>query len=234
MFEKTAAVFLYAVSPVHMGAGQAVDVIDNPIQRERHTKHPCFAGSGIKGAVRHSYQALGGDEADIARLLGPDSNSGDLHAGAVSFGDAQMLALPVRSLKGGYVYATCPQALARAQRLLALTGQTPAWPGVRVEDGHCLKDHALAACNRPELRAGARMMGTSLHTLVQMVDNGLGITMLPQMAIEAGILDHTDIDTRPLDSDHDWRTIALVWRKGSPRADEFRMLADIFRKHQAN
>ena len=63
------------------------------------------------------------------------------------------------------------------------------------------------------------MFGTSLHTLVQMVDNGLGITMLPQMAIEAGILDHTDIDTRPLDSDHDWRTIALVWRKGSPRAD---------------
>ena len=102
-----------------------------------------------------------------------------------------------------------------------------------LEDGHCLKDHALAACNRPELRAGARMMGTSLHTLVQMVDNGLGITMLPQMAIEAGILDHTDIDTRPLDSDHDWRTIALVWRKGSPRADEFKMLADIFRQHRA-
>ncbi|WHZ09640.1 MAG: CRISPR-associated RAMP Cmr4 [Burkholderiaceae bacterium] len=138
MFEKTAAVFLYAVSPVHMGAGQAVDVIDNPIQRERHTKHPCFAGSGIKGAVRHSYQALGGDEADIARLLGPDSNSGDLHAGAVSFGDAQMLALPVRSLKGSYVYATCPQALARAQRLLALTGSKAEWPGVKVQDGACL------------------------------------------------------------------------------------------------
>ena len=114
MFEKTAAVFLYAVSPVHMGAGQAVDVIDNPIQRERHTQHPCFAGSGIKGAVRHSYAALGGSKDDIARLLGPDSGSSPLHAGAVSFGDAQMLALPVRSLKGGYVYATCPQALARA------------------------------------------------------------------------------------------------------------------------
>ena len=78
------------------------------------------------------------------------------------------------------------------------------------------------------------MMGTALHTLVQMVDTGLGITMLPQMAIEAGILDHTDIDTRPLDSEHDWRTIALVWRKGSPRAEEFRMLADIFRKHQVS
>lgn len=138
MFEKTAAVFLYAVSPVHMGAGQAVDVIDNPIQRERHTQHPCFAGSGIKGAVRHSYTALGGSEADIALLLGPDSNSSQLHAGALSFGDAQMLALPVRSLKGGYVYATCPQALARAQRLLALTGAAANWPAVSVDDGACL------------------------------------------------------------------------------------------------
>ena len=57
-----------------------------------------------------------------------------------------------------------------------------------LEDGHCLKDHALAACNRPELRAEAAMMGTSLHTLVQMVDNGLGVTMVPQMALHAGIL----------------------------------------------
>jgi LysR family hydrogen peroxide-inducible transcriptional activator len=47
-----------------------------------------------------------------------------------------------------------------------------------LEDGHCLKDHALAACNRPDLRAQASMMGTSLHTLVQMVDNGLGVTFV--------------------------------------------------------
>ncbi|NNC72902.1 MAG: hydrogen peroxide-inducible genes activator [Sphingomonadaceae bacterium] len=95
-----------------------------------------------------------------------------------------------------------------------------------LEDGHCLKDHALAACNRPELRAEARMMGTSLHTLVQMVDNGLGTTMLPEMAVNAGILDQTDIVARPLDADHPARTIALVWRKNSPREKDFRLLAD--------
>ena len=138
MFEKTSAIFLYAISPVHMGAGQAVDVIDNPIQRERHTSHPCFAGSGINGAVRHNYKALGGDEADITRLLGPASGNGDLHAGAVSFGDAQLVALPVRSLKGGYVYASCPQALARAQRLLALSSKPPQWQVITVQDGTCL------------------------------------------------------------------------------------------------
>lgn len=93
-----------------------------------------------------------------------------------------------------------------------------------LEDGHCLKDHALAACNRPDLRAEATMMGTSLHTLVQMVDNGLGVTMLPEMAIDAGILDHTQVVARPLDAEHAARRIALVWRTGSPRDKEFRLL----------
>jgi LysR family hydrogen peroxide-inducible transcriptional activator len=99
-----------------------------------------------------------------------------------------------------------------------------------LEDGHCLKDHALAACNRPELRAEATMLGTSLHTLVQMVDNGLGITMLPEMALNAGILDHTDIVARPLEAEHPSRRIALVWRRGSPREKDFQLLADILRK----
>src|SRR3546814_15579202 len=86
-----------------------------------------------------------------------------------------------------------------------------------LEDGHCLKDHALAACNRPELRAEATMMGTSLHTIVQMVDNGLGVTMLPQMAIDAGILDHTRVTAKPLAAEHPSRSIALVWRRAPPR-----------------
>lgn len=155
MFQQHATVFLYAVSPVHVGAGQAIDVIDNPIQRERHTRHPSFAGSGIKGAVRHSFTALGGDEKHISLLLGPDSNAGsDLHAGAVSFGDGQLVALPIRSLKGGYVYATCPQALARAQRLLALAGSKVNWPGVSVEDNQALiANPVLLSCDRLHLEA---------------------------------------------------------------------------------
>ena len=96
-----------------------------------------------------------------------------------------------------------------------------------LEDGHCLKDHALAACNRPELRAEATMMGTSLHTVVQMVDNGLGLTILPEMAIQAGILEHTSIVARPLAADHAVRRIALVWRRASPREPDFRLMADV-------
>jgi len=99
-----------------------------------------------------------------------------------------------------------------------------------LEDGHCLKDHALSACNRPDLRAQAAMMGTSLHTLVQMVDNGLGVTFLPLMAIEAGILEGTRVDARPLRSDHGFRRIALIWRRSSPLESEFRLLGGAIRR----
>jgi len=155
MFEKKAALFLYAISPVHMGAGTAVGVVDNPIQRERHTNHPCFAGSGIKGAVRHGFEALSKDaniekplQAVIDRLFGPESGSDSLHAGAVSFGDAQLVLFPVRSLKGGYVYATCPQTLARAQRLLSTLGIACNWQlPTEPKEGACVVGNANLLSN---------------------------------------------------------------------------------------
>jgi len=138
MFKERAAMFLYCVSPVHMGTGQAIGVIDNPIQRERHTGYPCFAGSGIKGAVRHSFELLGGNKQHLDRLFGPEAGSSSLHAGAVSFGDAQLVAMPVRSLKEGFVWVTCTHALWRTRRLLELVGAAPNWQAVEdVPEGQC-------------------------------------------------------------------------------------------------
>src|SRR3954449_8144909 len=97
------------------------------------------------------------------------------------FDDPLYVAFPPGEAPGG---RTVDAATIDENRLLLL------------EDGHCLKDHALSACNRPEIRAHAAMTGTSLHPLVQMVDNGLGLTFVPGMAIEAGILDGTGIDIR--------------------------------------
>jgi LysR family hydrogen peroxide-inducible transcriptional activator len=92
-----------------------------------------------------------------------------------------------------------------------------------LEDGHCLKDQALAACGRPELRADAGHRGTSLVTLVQMVAGRLGQTLVPGLALDAGILNGSGLISRPLKGGAS-RTVALVWRSGSPRAEEFRLL----------
>jgi LysR family hydrogen peroxide-inducible transcriptional activator len=66
-----------------------------------------------------------------------------------------------------------------------------------------------------------------------MVENRIGLTLLPQMAIDAGILLQTHIETRPLASPDARRTIALAWRPTSPRADEYRLLAQALREARA-
>jgi LysR family transcriptional regulator, hydrogen peroxide-inducible genes activator len=93
-----------------------------------------------------------------------------------------------------------------------------------LEDGHCFKDQTLSACDRPELRADRALLATSLHTMVQMVDNKLGQTFLPKMALDAGILRDTYVIAKPFASERAKRLIALVWRKRSPREGEFRLL----------
>jgi LysR family transcriptional regulator, hydrogen peroxide-inducible genes activator len=94
-----------------------------------------------------------------------------------------------------------------------------------LDDGHCLTDHALTACGRGGPLGPAPMLCTSLHTLVQMVDQGLGVTLLPQMAVEAGILRDTGVNVHRLANPDAARRIALVWRRESARAPEYRLLA---------
>jgi LysR family hydrogen peroxide-inducible transcriptional activator len=96
-----------------------------------------------------------------------------------------------------------------------------------LEDGHCLRDQALAVCG---LLAGDRgdqdsFAATSLHTLVQMVAGGLGVTLLPRLAVAAGIADGTDLVLRPLSGAGAWRTLGLAWRPNTPRGGDFRALA---------
>jgi LysR family hydrogen peroxide-inducible transcriptional activator len=94
-----------------------------------------------------------------------------------------------------------------------------------LKDGHCLRDHALAACRLANRRVTQGFEATSLPTLVQMVDNGLGITLLPRLAVNAGLLLGTNLVTRPLPGHEAVRKIGLVWRRGTGRRNEFRLLA---------
>ena len=94
-----------------------------------------------------------------------------------------------------------------------------------LKDGHCLREHALTACNVVDPRNTDGFEATSLLTLVQMVDNGFGTTLLPLMAVEAGLLQGTELVTRPLQSDTAKRQIGMIWRQGARRSAEFQLLA---------
>lgn len=95
-----------------------------------------------------------------------------------------------------------------------------------LKEGHCLREHALAACNLTDRRRTESVEATSLLTLVLMVDNGLGITLLPRLAIDAGILRGTKLVVRPLAGKGSSRHIGLIWRRGTGRRGEFELLAE--------
>lgn len=100
-----------------------------------------------------------------------------------------------------------------------------------LEDGHCLRDHALSICgggpggpHSEQVRSD--FAATSLHTLVQMVKSGLGATLLPKLALDAGLADRLDLAVRPFDPPVAGRAIGMAWRKGSARGEEAKQLAE--------
>ncbi len=117
--------------------------------------------------------------------------------------------------------------------LLAIRAEVPAAalaaePLLLLEDGHCLRDQALAVCGLVGAggdEGGGDFAATSLQTLVQMVAGGLGITLLPELAVNAGVAAGTDLVMRPLAGEGAWRTIGLAWRQGAPRHADYRALA---------
>jgi LysR family hydrogen peroxide-inducible transcriptional activator len=148
--------------------------------------------------------------------------------------DLLLLALPAAGAMETLPLAEDPflLALPRGHRLAAQpVVPVSALAGERVlllEDGHCLRAHAEAACGLPRGIGAAGEEGfaaTSLHTLVQMVAGGLGVTLLPRLAVEAGVAGEAPVEIRPLDgAATPGRALALAWRPRSPRAAEFRGL----------
>ncbi len=100
-----------------------------------------------------------------------------------------------------------------------------------LREGHCLREHAIEACRIRETPKLNRFSASSLLTLVEMVDADLGITFLPEMAVGSALLQGTQVKTYPL-GDKSYRTIALVWRRGSSRAEEFRKLGAFIAEHR--
>jgi LysR family hydrogen peroxide-inducible transcriptional activator len=96
-----------------------------------------------------------------------------------------------------------------------------------LEEGHCLREHSLRACRQKEAASAYGIEATSILTLVQMVEAGLGVALLPEMAIKSGILNNTSLMARPLSPPAPKRGIALVARQTTARIDEFMAIANI-------
>ncbi len=103
---------------------------------------------------------------------------------------------------------------------------------VLLEEGHCLRDHAIAACGARGSKSRALVEATSLTTLIQMVEGGLGVTLLPELTIKAGILRGTRLIARPFSTQVPARTVALVARPAGARSAGVELLAEFFQSHQ--
>ena len=153
--------------------------------------------------------------------------------------DAALIALPYDMAGLAHAHVSDDELLAALPSTHPLAHAREAPPSamesddlILLEDGHCLRDHALAACGlRPPKATGDEeaFAATSLPTLVQMVGSGLGVTFLPAMAVAAGLADTADISVMPLQADHPSREIVVAWRAGSSRAAEGRLLAETLR-----
>ena len=102
---------------------------------------------------------------------------------------------------------------------------------ILLEDGHCIRDHILScldlsnAARRSRDNGSEQIEATSLITIVQMVANGLGVTLLPEIALRTGLTDGLDIAIRPLKEQPAERELAIVWRKKSAFEPNIRLLA---------
>ena len=116
---------LYALSALHCGTGRSAGVVDLPIARARATQLPIVPGSSLRGVLRQHVTERAGDDAET--LFGSQHirSDQDAFAGALSIGDAHLLALPVRCLSGVVSFVTCPFILRRHERDLRRAGASP-------------------------------------------------------------------------------------------------------------
>jgi LysR family hydrogen peroxide-inducible transcriptional activator len=99
-----------------------------------------------------------------------------------------------------------------------------------LEEGHCLRDHALYACGASTGRSTEGVEATSLLTLVQMIESGLGIGLVPEIAVKSGLTESPTLIARPMAKPSPKRTIALVARRSTTRLADLKALAEVILK----
>lgn len=142
MYKIAKPLFIHCITPMHAGSGNDLGIVDLPIQRESHTGYPKIEASGLKGSIRESFEEKADNDDDHIKIhlaFGYDSDSinsqtvktafidpkSQDYAGALGFSDARLLLFPLKSMRGTFVWATCPQALERLSKELTNLCEMP-------------------------------------------------------------------------------------------------------------
>ena len=187
----------------------------------------------VLGGLRRAYP-------DLKLLLSEDQTAVALERLARGALDAALIALPydVRdfatlTLGRDAFWVAMPKGHALSKRRTIKPEHLDPEELLLLDDGHCLRDHALAACHFGAQRVSGGFGTNSLYTMVEMVANGLGVTLLPEIALSAGLAKSSAIDLRPLVSGGAGRELALVWRKSYKRDADIATLGAYLRGRMA-
>ncbi|MDR6983100.1 LysR family transcriptional regulator, hydrogen peroxide-inducible genes activator [Rheinheimera pacifica] len=170
---------------------------------------------------------------DLQLLLREDTSENSLHALAEGRLDMVLLALPYET--GAFHTEVLSQdafklVLHKDWLNRGFNQDISQWPDESIfllEREHCLTNHAVKACELEDSRKVNPFFATSLHTLTQMVNNKLGVTFMPQMAINSGLLDGTELVTQAPTTGNAYRDIGVAWRPTSTKARSYRLMADL-------
>lgn len=185
-----------------------------------------FVLSEVMQACRQQYP-------ELQLLLREDTSDNSLQALADGRLDMVLLALPYET--AGFhsrILAQDPFKLVlhKEWQQRGFNQDISQWPDESIfllEREHCLAGHAVTACELTDSRKVNPFFATSLHTLTQMVNNKLGVTFMPKMAINSGLLTGTDLIIQTPVAENAYRDIAVVWRPTSSKVESYRLMADL-------
>jgi CRISPR-associated protein Cmr4 len=210
MFQSQYAqlLLMYAISPIHAGAGSAVGAIDLPIQRERHTGRPIIQASGVKGALRDACEQVILKDApdasveerraalakhkELNAVFGRE-DSNNAQAGALSTSDAKVLFFPVRSSHAPFLYVTCPAVLRQLHSDCKAAGISGTESLLKIE---VVTEQGIEMSGPLTQEASQEVVLEDLRVTLQSAGDPEGLTFLRKLVghyTDISILDHAII-----------------------------------------
>lgn len=177
------------------------------------------------------------DYADLKLYLREDKTADLLDALRSRALDAAIIALPweapgiaIEAISDDPFLLACKSDHALATKPDVTPADLKGESVLLLEEGHCMRGHAMSVCSLPGIDSQDDLAATSLQTMVQMVAGGLGVSLIPKLAADAGIVQGTGVIARAFTGSFPGRQIGVAWRAGSNREEEARLIGTVLRK----